>query len=103
MLGFKLTHSIVTVICMLFKAKPKAYPQIRVELRKRLHLDLERVERLPDIDRGRGADGAGDEVDSHMLRVLLGSRVLLHAGAGGDRHLLQQSVGHIVFDDERGS
>ena len=82
--------------------KPKTYPQIRVELRKRLHLDLERVERLPDIDRGRGADGTRDEVDSHMLRVLLGRRVLLHAGGG--RHLLPQSVTvsrHMLLDEER--
>ena len=92
---------------ILIKFKPETNPQVRVELRKRLHLDLERVERLSDVDGGRGAEGARHEVDGHMLRVLLGGRVLLHAGSGrGDdrRGLLQQqSVGHMASGDERGS
>ena len=101
MLAFSLTYTYS--ICKNRAAIPEAYPQIRVELRKRLHLDLERVERLPDIDGGRGADGARNEVDGHMLRVLLSRRVLLHDRGGGGYHLLTQFVSHMVLDDERGS
>ena len=33
----------------------KAGPQIRIEMRERLHLDLERVQRLSHVDGGRGS------------------------------------------------